>query len=83
MCVPRSIDPSTTSPIKSRLKSVLGSVLPSSNAIIIVIIINSEHCLLPEEVQKCVLRCLRQDGLTQEEIDHLNSTLLLYLTIVG
>ena len=28
MCVPRSINPSTTSPIKSRLKSVLGSVLP-------------------------------------------------------
>ena len=33
MCVPRSIDPSTTSPIKSRLESVLGSVLPTSNAI--------------------------------------------------
>ena len=33
MCVPRSIDPSTTSPIKSRLKSVFGSVLPTSNAI--------------------------------------------------
>ena len=33
MCVPRSIDLSTTSPIKSRLKSVLGSVLPTSNAI--------------------------------------------------
>ena len=28
MCIPRSINPSTTSPIKSRLKSVLGSVLP-------------------------------------------------------
>ena len=33
MCVPRSIDLSTTSPIKSRLQSVLGSVLPTSNAI--------------------------------------------------
>ena len=39
MCVPRSIDPSTKSPIKSRLKSVLGSVLPTSNAIIAIIII--------------------------------------------
>ena len=29
----RSIDPSTTSPIKSRLKSVLGTALPTSNAI--------------------------------------------------
>ena len=37
MCVPRSVDPST-SPIKSRLKSVVGSVLPTSNAIIIIII---------------------------------------------
>ena len=34
MCVPRSIDPSKNSPIKSRLKSVSGSVLPTSNAII-------------------------------------------------
>ena len=33
MCVPRSTDPSTRSPIESRIKSVLGSVLPTSNAI--------------------------------------------------
>ena len=32
MCVPRSIDPLTTK--KSRLKIVIGSVLPTSNAII-------------------------------------------------
>ena len=30
MCVPRSIDPSTTSPIKSPFNSVLGSALPTS-----------------------------------------------------
>ena len=35
MCVPRSVDLSTTRPIKSRLKSVVGSVLPTSNEIII------------------------------------------------
>ena len=39
MCVPRSIDPSTTTPIKSRLKSVLGSILPTSIAIIIIIVV--------------------------------------------
>ena len=39
MCVLRPIDPSTTTPIKSRLKSVLGSILPTSNAIIIIIVV--------------------------------------------
>ena len=33
MCVSRSIDPSMTTPIKSQLKSVLGSVLTMSNTI--------------------------------------------------
>ena len=73
MCVPRSIDPSETSPIKSRL-SVLGSVLPTLNAIMAVCV-----CV-------CVCVCVGGGGGGEGAIrneNFVNDTITMFIGLVS